>query len=138
MARKKEREEERKEWRRNFMITLPKSSNYDYMSTFGRFMTLLNTFHFHFYSFVSLATHSQKNTNFDVRTIGYTWHDVVILNICSMGFSILVLYGAQLLYENVSKMRRVLQVSGFLLLCFFCLKTISRNQDWHTRETLLK
>ncbi|KAL7019450.1 hypothetical protein ACKWTF_011123 [Chironomus riparius] len=61
-----------------------------------------------------------------------------ILYIPSMGFSILVLYGAQLLYENVSKMRRVLQVSGFLLLCFFCLKTISRNQDWHTRETLLK
>jgi hypothetical protein len=55
-----------------------------------------------------------------------------------MGFCILVLYGAQLLYENVSKMRRVLQVSGFLLVCFLCLKTISRNQDWHTRETLLK
>jgi hypothetical protein len=56
----------------------------------------------------------------------------------SMGFCILVLYGAQLLYENVSKLRRVLQVSGFLLVCFLCLKTVSRNQDWHTRETLLK
>jgi len=76
MARKKERMEERKEWRRNFMITLPKSSYYDYMSTFGRFMTLLNTFHFYFYSFVSLATY-KKNTNFDVRMIGCIWYDVV-------------------------------------------------------------
>ncbi|KAG5672760.1 hypothetical protein PVAND_002857 [Polypedilum vanderplanki] len=61
-----------------------------------------------------------------------------ILYIPSMGFCILVLYGAQLLYENVSKLRRFLQIAGFLLFCFFCLKTISRNQDWHTRETLLK
>jgi hypothetical protein len=57
---------------------------------------------------------------------------------CSMGFCILVLYGAQLLYENVSKLRRVLEVSGILLVCFFCMKTITRNEDWHTRESLLK
>jgi protein O-mannosyl-transferase len=55
-----------------------------------------------------------------------------------MGYSILVLYGVQLLYDRMTKMRRIIQASGVLLLCFFCLKTVDRNQDWFSRETLLK
>lgn len=70
----------------------------------------------------------------------WSLHDSIkyVSFVSSMGFCILTLYGVQLLYENMTKMRRILQVSGFMLLCFFCLKTITRNQDWLSRESLLK
>ncbi|CRL08148.1 CLUMA_CG020877, isoform A, partial [Clunio marinus] len=61
-----------------------------------------------------------------------------ILFIPSMGFCILVIYGVQLLYENMKKLRRIIKVSGCILVIVFCMKTLTRNQDWLTRESLLR
>jgi hypothetical protein len=122
---------------------LLRSLNHSYMIiwVFSHFMTLLKTFHHTpSHTYLMLFTHSPHSFLFLFLFISF----ICVHNhsyIYSMGFCILVIYGVQLLYENIrhsNKMRWILQASGFMLLCFFCLKTITRNQDWQSRESLLK
>lgn len=50
---------------------------------------------------------------------------------------LLVVYGLQLLWHAVFvRQRTVLLVATMLVLGSFCLRTVARNKDWTSRETL--
>lgn len=56
-----------------------------------------------------------------------------------MGCLILVVYGAQRLWERLdARLRRPFLLLTIVLLAAGCLKTIARNQDWSSREALLR
>ncbi|XP_055601161.1 protein O-mannosyl-transferase TMTC1-like [Uranotaenia lowii] len=72
-----------------------------------------------------------------VVTVGFVVAERV-LYIPSMGSVILVVYGAQRLWERVPKMRKLILALGIILLASGTLKTLSRNMDWSSREALLR
>lgn len=58
-----------------------------------------------------------------------------------MGFCILVIYGTQRICKRINCFKRtqlVFKTSLLLMLSVLCLKTLTRNMDWQTRESLLK
>ncbi|KFB36270.1 smile protein [Anopheles sinensis] len=55
-----------------------------------------------------------------------------------MGCLILVVYGAQRLWERSVALRKPIMLLGVILLTAGTLKTIARNQDWSSREALLR
>lgn len=55
-----------------------------------------------------------------------------------MGSVILVVYGAQRLWERVPKLRKSIMAFGILLIAAGTLKTLARNVDWSSREALLR
>lgn len=58
--------------------------------------------------------------------------------IYSLGCVLLVVYGAQLIWEAMPKYRGLITLMGALLILTATCKTISRNRDWYSRESLLK
>ncbi|XP_055629999.1 protein O-mannosyl-transferase TMTC1-like [Toxorhynchites rutilus septentrionalis] len=72
-----------------------------------------------------------------VVTVGFVVAERV-LYIPSMGSVILVVYGAQLLWERAPNIRKPMLALGILLIAAGCLKTLSRNLDWSSREALLR
>ncbi|XP_053677834.1 protein O-mannosyl-transferase TMTC1-like [Anopheles nili] len=72
-----------------------------------------------------------------VVTVGFVVAERV-LYIPSMGCLILVVYGAQRLWERSEGLKRPILLLGVVLLVAGCLKTIARNQDWGSREALLR
>lgn len=56
----------------------------------------------------------------------------------SMGSVLLVVYGAQLAWEAAPRYRGLITFMGILLITTGSCKTISRNRDWYSRETLLR
>ncbi|KAI5702804.1 hypothetical protein M8J75_004333 [Diaphorina citri] len=61
-----------------------------------------------------------------------------ILYIPSMGLILLLAYGAQILHTHLARRRRALIFASYFLLVIFSVKTISRNYDWSSRESLIK
>lgn len=55
-----------------------------------------------------------------------------------MGSVILVVYGAQRMWERFPRMRKAIIVCGLVLIASGCMKTITRNLDWGSREALLR
>lgn len=56
---------------------------------------------------------------------------------CSLGMVLLVVYGSQLLWNAMFvRQRNLLIVAAMLVLGGFCMRTVVRNKDWTTRETL--
>ncbi|XP_058830997.1 protein O-mannosyl-transferase TMTC1-like [Topomyia yanbarensis] len=72
-----------------------------------------------------------------VVTVGFVVAERV-LYIPSMGCVILVVYGAQRLWEHRPNMRKPIFTLGIILIASCSLKTISRNLDWSSREALLR
>uniref|UniRef100_A0A182QU00 Uncharacterized protein n=1 Tax=Anopheles farauti TaxID=69004 RepID=A0A182QU00_9DIPT len=72
-----------------------------------------------------------------VVTVGFVVAERV-LYIPSMGCLILVVYGAQRLWERSERLRKPILLLTIVLLAAGCLKTIVRNQDWSSREALLR
>lgn len=70
-------------------------------------------------------------------TVGFVVAERV-LYIPSIGCVLLIVYGAQNLWESVPKWRCIIIMMGVLLLTVGCLKTLSRNKDWSSRESLLR
>lgn len=56
----------------------------------------------------------------------------------SMGLILLLAYGAQILHTHLARRRRALIFASYFLLVIFSVKTISRNYDWSSRESLIK
>ncbi|XP_061706674.1 protein O-mannosyl-transferase TMTC1-like [Cydia pomonella] len=68
-------------------------------------------------------------------TVGFVVAERV-LYLPSVGSVILTAYGIQLLWRRSD--RRLLLVGAAILAASFAARTIMRNQDWRTRETLLR
>lgn len=69
-------------------------------------------------------------------TVGFVIAERV-LYIPSLGMVLLVVYGLQLLWHAVLVRQRALLLGAALLvLGSFCLRTVVRNKDWTSRETL--
>ncbi|XP_031633037.1 protein O-mannosyl-transferase TMTC1-like isoform X2 [Contarinia nasturtii] len=58
--------------------------------------------------------------------------------ISSLGCVLLVVYGAQIMWETMSKYRSFIILMGILLITVGTCKTITRNRDWYSRERLLR
>lgn len=56
----------------------------------------------------------------------------------SLGCVLLVVYGAQMLWETMSKYRSFIILMGILIITVGTCKTITRNRDWYSRECLLR
>lgn len=54
----------------------------------------------------------------------------------SLGCVLLVVYGAQIIWEATSKYRGFIILMGILLITVGTCKTITRNRDWYSREYL--
>lgn len=61
-----------------------------------------------------------------------------VLYIPSMGCVLLVIYGIQILWNSLIKHRQTIMLLGLMLLATGMLKTINRNRDWMSKESLLK
>lgn len=72
-----------------------------------------------------------------VVTVGFVIAERV-LYIPSLGCVLLVVYGAQLLWQSMSKHRQTILFFGIMLLAIGFLRTTARNRDWRSRETLLR
>ncbi|XP_055536777.1 protein O-mannosyl-transferase TMTC1-like [Wyeomyia smithii] len=72
-----------------------------------------------------------------VVTVGFVIAERV-LYIPSMGSVILTVYGAQQAWERLPNMRKPILAFCILLFASGCLKTLSRNLDWSSREALLR
>lgn len=70
-------------------------------------------------------------------TVGFVVAERV-LYIPSVGCVLLVVYGAQNLWESIPKSRCIIIIMSVLLLTAGCLKTLCRNKDWNSRESLLR
>lgn len=70
-------------------------------------------------------------------TVGFVVAERV-LYIPSVGCVLLVVYGAQNVWESIPKSRCIIIIMSILLLTAGCLKTLCRNKDWNSRETLLR
>lgn len=69
-------------------------------------------------------------------TVGFVIAERV-LYIPSLGMVLLVVYGSQLLWNALFvRQRHVILVAAMLVLGGFCLRTVVRNRDWATRESL--
>lgn len=56
----------------------------------------------------------------------------------SIGWILLVAYGAQITWTAIPRRRAFVTAGIALLLIVGCCRTIARNRDWTSRETLLK
>lgn len=74
--------------------------------------------------FLYLAT--LKNPNLRIR------------HFSSVGSVLLTVYGVQLIWRRFVGGRRLLVLSVALLVAANAARTLLRNKDWHTRETLLR
>ncbi|KAK9874622.1 hypothetical protein WA026_005451, partial [Henosepilachna vigintioctopunctata] len=70
-------------------------------------------------------------------TVGFVVAERV-LYIPSLGCILLVIYGLQMLWTVYSKHRQTILCFVILLLTTSCLRTIIRNRDWRSRESLLR
>ncbi|XP_063709260.1 protein O-mannosyl-transferase TMTC1-like isoform X2 [Culicoides brevitarsis] len=70
-------------------------------------------------------------------TVGFVVAERV-LYIPSIGCVLLVVYGAQNLWHAMPKSRCIIIITSILLLTAGCLKTLCRNKDWNSRESLLR
>ncbi|KAF4525605.1 hypothetical protein B566_EDAN001204 [Ephemera danica] len=68
-------------------------------------------------------------------TVGFVVAERVLF-IPSLGCLLLVAYGAQLAWSSLVRQRWLLLCGGLLLLVVFCSRTVVRNRDWASRETL--
>lgn len=69
------------------------------------------------------------------HTFTYTTHDTTPH---SLGCVLLVVYGAQIMWETMSKYRFIILMGILLITAAFTCKTITRNRDWYSRECLLR
>ncbi|XP_044259420.1 protein O-mannosyl-transferase TMTC1-like [Tribolium madens] len=72
-----------------------------------------------------------------VVTVGFVVAERV-LYIPSLGCTLLVVYGIQILWTSYSKHRQTIICCVMLLLTTNCLRTVVRNRDWRSRESLLR
>lgn len=72
-----------------------------------------------------------------VVTVGFVVAERV-LYIPSLGCVLLVVYGAQILWGTLVKHRQTIVMAGVLLLVAGCFRSVARNRDWHSRESLLR
>ncbi|CAB3375830.1 protein O-mannosyl-transferase TMTC1-like [Cloeon dipterum] len=72
-----------------------------------------------------------------IITVGFVVAERVLF-IPSLGFLILVVYGVQLVWSSLIRHRWLLMSGGCLLLLIFCGRTVVRNNDWTSREALIK
>ncbi|XP_075234795.1 protein O-mannosyl-transferase TMTC1-like [Lycorma delicatula] len=70
-------------------------------------------------------------------TVGFVLAERV-LYIPSLGGVLLVVYGAQLLYDSGILRQRAALICSIIILLFFSLRTIERNKDWSSREALIR
>ncbi|CAH1154750.1 unnamed protein product [Phaedon cochleariae] len=70
-------------------------------------------------------------------TVGFVVAERV-LYIPSLGYILLVAYGIQLLWDKQVTHRQTVVSLTILLLVTGCLRTIARNRDWRSRESLLR
>lgn len=70
-------------------------------------------------------------------TVGFVVAERV-LYIPSVGCVLLVVYGAQNLWESIPRSRCIIIIMSILLLTAGCFKTLCRNKDWNSRESLLR
>ncbi|XP_066592261.1 protein O-mannosyl-transferase TMTC1-like isoform X1 [Prorops nasuta] len=61
-----------------------------------------------------------------------------LLYMPSIGWILLVVYGIQVTWTAVPRRRSLITVGVVLLLVLGCYKTVIRNKDWTSRETLLR
>nr|CAD7263308.1 unnamed protein product [Timema shepardi] len=69
-------------------------------------------------------------------TVGFVVAERV-LYIPSLGFVLLVVYGAQLLWAAFLRQRSLLLCVGLVVLLVLCTRTVVRNRDWSCRERLI-
>lgn len=80
-----------------------------------------------------------KRTHKHQKRIGWMhFHSNTSTNIHSLGCVLLVVYGAQIMWETMSKYRSFIILMGILLITVGTCKTITRNRDWYSRECLLR
>ncbi|KAJ3664558.1 hypothetical protein Zmor_000116 [Zophobas morio] len=72
-----------------------------------------------------------------VVTVGFVVAERV-LYIPSLGCTLLVVYGIQIFWNSYSKHRQTIVCFVMLLLTTSCLRTVIRNRDWRSRESLLR
>ncbi|KAF7282118.1 hypothetical protein GWI33_003233 [Rhynchophorus ferrugineus] len=70
-------------------------------------------------------------------TVGFVIAERV-LYIPSLGCILLVVYGFQIIWNNYAKHRQTLLCLITLVLVSSCLRTVIRNRDWRSRESLLR
>ncbi|XP_058804494.1 protein O-mannosyl-transferase TMTC1-like isoform X2 [Phymastichus coffea] len=70
-------------------------------------------------------------------TVGFVIAERV-LYISSIGWILLVAYGAQITWTAIPRRRGIITGGITLLLILGCCRTILRNRDWSSRETLLR
>ncbi|XP_046394528.1 protein O-mannosyl-transferase TMTC1-like [Ischnura elegans] len=71
-------------------------------------------------------------------TVGFVVAERVLF-IPSLGFVLLVVYGAQLLWSAFLRQRSLILCAGLvILLLAFCGRSVVRNADWATRESLVR
>ncbi|XP_039295218.1 protein O-mannosyl-transferase TMTC1 isoform X2 [Nilaparvata lugens] len=71
-------------------------------------------------------------------TVGFVLAERV-LYIPSAGAVLLIVYGAQILNDSgIIKQRKRLKLAFLILLACFSFKTVYRNRDWATRESLIR
>lgn len=56
----------------------------------------------------------------------------------SVGWIILIVYGMQVSWAAVPRRRSWITTGVVLLLVLGCFRTVLRNNDWTSRETLIK
>lgn len=65
-----------------------------------------------------------------------------VINIClifsSVGWILLVVYGIQVIWTALPRRRNFITAGVVLLLILGCYRTFLRNNDWTSRETLLR
>jgi hypothetical protein len=61
-----------------------------------------------------------------------------VLQFCSVGWIILIVYGIQASWTAVPRRRSWITTGVFLLFILGCSRTVLRNKDWTSRETLIK
>ncbi|KAI4459974.1 hypothetical protein MML48_6g00016631 [Holotrichia oblita] len=72
-----------------------------------------------------------------VVTVGFVVAERV-LYIPSTGCILLIVYGIQLIWNAYSRHRQTVICLIFLVLTTSCLRTVIRNKDWRSRESLLR
>lgn len=58
--------------------------------------------------------------------------------ISSFGWILLVSYGAQVTWTAIPRRRSMITAAVVLLLIMGCCRTVLRNRDWTSRESLLR
>lgn len=60
------------------------------------------------------------------------------INIYSVGWILLVVYGMQISWTAIPRRRSLITMGIVLLLFLGCYKTVLRNRDWMSRESLIR